>query len=87
MSSWWACILIGSPTPSSIQSTLENDGITLRTPCRRIAGVYGARSIFANSSRLVTVMPWSIVYRCSNHGLPTLAAAAASSYSVSPSPA
>ena len=61
MSSSWACILTGSPTPSSIQSTLENDGITLRTPCRLIAVVYGARSIVSNSSRLVTVMPWSIV--------------------------
>ena len=77
ISSWCACILIGLPTPSSIQSTLENDGMTLRTPCRLIAVVYGARSIFANSSRLVTVMPWSIVYRCSYHGWPTLAAAAA----------
>ena len=57
----WACILSGSPTPSSIQSTLENDGITLRTPWRLIAVAYGARSIVSNSSRLVTVMPWSIV--------------------------
>ena len=37
ISSWWACILSGLPTPSSIQSTLENDGITLRTSWRRIA--------------------------------------------------
>jgi hypothetical protein len=51
--------------------------MTLRTPCRLIAVVYGARSIFENSSRLVTVMPWSIVYRCRYHGWPTLAAAAA----------
>ena len=28
MSSWLACILIGLPTPSSTQSTLENDGMT-----------------------------------------------------------
>jgi hypothetical protein len=31
ISSWFACILMGLPTPSSVQSTLENDGITLPT--------------------------------------------------------
>ena len=31
ISSRFACILIGLPTPSSVQSTLENDGITLPT--------------------------------------------------------
>jgi hypothetical protein len=31
ISSRWACILTGLPTPSSVQSTLENDGITLPT--------------------------------------------------------
>jgi hypothetical protein len=61
ISSCCACILTGLPTPSSIQSTLENDGMTLPTWCRLTAGSYGAKSIFANSSRLVTVMPWSIV--------------------------
>jgi hypothetical protein len=33
MSSWCACIFSGLPTPSSVQSTLENDGITLPTSC------------------------------------------------------
>ena len=40
ISSRWACILSGLPTPSSVQSTLENDGITLPTSCLRTAGTY-----------------------------------------------
>jgi len=61
ISSRWACIFSGLPTPSSVQSTLENDGITLPTRWRPTAGTYGARSIRAKSRRLVTVMPWSMV--------------------------
>ena len=37
-SSRLACILTGLPTPSSVQSTLENDGMTEPTSSRRIAG-------------------------------------------------
>ena len=47
--------------PSSVQSTLENDGMTLPTSWRRTAAMYGDRSIRAKSRRLVTVMPWSMV--------------------------
>jgi hypothetical protein len=61
MSSWLACILIGLPTPSSSQSTLENEGMTLPTPCAPTAATYGATSMRQKSGRLVTVMPWSIV--------------------------
>jgi hypothetical protein len=60
-SSLLPCMLVGLPTPSSVQSTPENDGITLPAWCRRIAVTYGARSIVAKSDRLVTVLPWSIV--------------------------
>ena len=60
MSSRWACIFSGSPTPSSVQSTLENDGITLPTSWRWTAATYGDRSMRAKSGRLVTVMPWSM---------------------------
>ncbi len=42
MSSSWACIFSGLPTPSSVQSTLENDGITLPTSCSRTATANGA---------------------------------------------
>jgi hypothetical protein len=60
MSSRWACILSGLPTPSSVKSTLENDGMTVPTSCRRTAGTYGARSMRAKSGRLEMVMPWSM---------------------------
>ena len=61
MSSPLACILIGLPTPSSVQSTLEKDGITLPVRCLRTAGTYGAMSMRAKSRRLVIVTPWSIL--------------------------
>ena len=61
ISSWFPCILIGLPIPSSVQSTLENDGIALPASANRIAGQNGARSIRAKSARLVIVMPWSTV--------------------------
>ena len=60
MSARWACILSGFPTPSSVKSTLENDGITLPTRWSRTAGTYGARSMRAKSGRLEMVMPWSM---------------------------
>jgi hypothetical protein len=52
--------LSGFPTPSSVKSTLENDGMTLPTSCLRTAGTYGARSMRAKSRLLDTVMPWSM---------------------------
>jgi hypothetical protein len=61
MSSRWACIFSGSPTPSSVQSTLEKEGMTDPTRYLRTADTYGARSIRANSRRLATVTPWSMV--------------------------
>ena len=61
ISSRCACILSGLPIPSSVQSTLEKDGITVPVLCRRTAATNGARSIRAKSSRLVIVTPWSIV--------------------------
>ena len=76
ISSLWACIFSGLPTPSSVQSTLENDGITVSTPCFLIAGTYWRSECRQKSSRLVTATPWSIVY-----------APSAVSNSVSPSPA
>ena len=60
ISSRWACIFRGLPTPSSVQSTLEKDGITLPTWWRPTAATYGARSMRAKSRRLVTVTPWSM---------------------------
>ena len=72
-----ACILIGLPTPSSVQSTLEYDGITDPVRCARTAATYGERSIRPKSRRFVTGTPWSIVYE-SVVEVP---------YSVSPSPA
>ena len=61
ISSLWACILSGLPMPSSVQSTLENDGITLPTSCFRTAGTYWRSECFQKSGRLVTAMPWSTV--------------------------
>jgi hypothetical protein len=61
ISSRWACILSGLPIPSSVQSTLEKDGITVPVLWRRTAATNGASSIRAKSSRLVIVTPWSIV--------------------------
>jgi hypothetical protein len=61
ISSRWACILSGLPRPSSIQSTLENDGITLPTWCFCTAGRYWRSEFLQKSSRLVTVTPWSIL--------------------------
>ena len=60
ISSRFACILIGLPTPSSVQSTLEYDGITLPTSCLRTAGTYW-RSEFPEGLRLVIATPWSMV--------------------------
>ncbi len=60
ISSRWACILSGLPTPSSVQSTLENDGITLPTSCLRTAGTYWRSDVRQNSRRLMIVTPWSI---------------------------
>jgi hypothetical protein len=37
ISSRCACILVGLPTPSSVQSTLEKEGMTLPTLCRLTA--------------------------------------------------
>lgn len=37
-SSVCACIFPGSPTPSSVQSTLENDGMTVPARYSRTAG-------------------------------------------------
>ena len=61
ISSRLACIFSGLPTPSSVQSTLENDGITLPTSCFCTAGTYGAASCARSRARLVIAMPWSIV--------------------------
>ena len=44
ISSPLACILIGFPVPSSVQSTLENEGITVPTSCFCTAGTYGLRA-------------------------------------------
>ena len=60
ISSWLACILIGLPTPSSVQSTLENDGITVPTSCCGRPGSTAQR-VSQKSSRLVIATPWSIV--------------------------
>jgi hypothetical protein len=56
-----ACILIGLPTPSSVQSTLENDGMTAPTSWRFTAGRYCCNEVRQKSRRLVTATPWSIV--------------------------
>ena len=61
ISSSCACIFSGLPTPSSVQSTLEKDGMTVPTWCSRTAGAYGASALRQKSSRLVTATPWSIV--------------------------
>ena len=58
-SSRCACILSGLPTPSSVQSTLENDGITLPTWCFWTAGRYWRSECCQKSARLVIAMPWS----------------------------
>ena len=60
ISSWCACILSGLPTPSSVQSTLENDGMTLPTSCSRTAGTYWRSELRQKSPRLVIATPWSI---------------------------
>ena len=59
ISSLCACILSGLPTPSSVQSTLENDGMTVSTPCFLIAGTYWRSECSQKSRRLVIAMPWS----------------------------
>ena len=76
ISSRLACILIGLPTPSSVQSTLENEGITLPTWWSWTAGMYWRSEFSQKSSRLVIATPWSI-----------LKSPVAVPYSVSPSPA
>ena len=78
-SSLLACIFTGLPRPSSVQSTLENDGITEPTWCLSIAVGYGESASFSNSARETWSTPWSIGYS----PVPALLA----SYDVSPSPA
>ena len=60
MSSWWACIFSG-PALSSVQSTLENDGITDPTWWSCTAGTYCRSATSQKSWRLVTEIPWSIL--------------------------
>ena len=61
MSSSLACILIGLPSPSSVQSTLEKDGMTEPTWCLLTAGPYGDSASSSNSGRETWSMPWSTV--------------------------
>ena len=63
ISSWLACILIGLPTPSSVQSTLEYDGITAAdvVVAARPATYWRQGVVRRSPARLVIAMPWSIV--------------------------
>ena len=61
ISSLCACILTGLPTPSSVQSTLENDGMTLPTRCRFTAVDVRRQVDLHEVRRSVTVTPWSMV--------------------------
>ena len=61
MSSLLACILIGLFIPSSVQSTLEKDGMTEPTWCLLTAGPYGASASSSNSGRDTSSTPWSTV--------------------------
>ena len=60
ISSLWACIFSG-PEASSVQSTLENDGMTVSTPCFWTAGTYWRSALSQKSWWLISVMPWSIL--------------------------
>jgi hypothetical protein len=49
------------PTPSSVQSTLEYEGITVPTWWSWTAGTYCRSEVFQKSWRLVIAIPWSIL--------------------------
>ena len=57
ISSLFACIFTGFPRPSSVQSTLENDGITVRTLCLVTAGQNGASASLSKVARSTSVDP------------------------------
>ena len=60
MSSRLACIFTGSPTPLSVKSTLEYDGMIVPTRCWRTAGTYGESASRFHSARLTMSTPWSM---------------------------